>query len=46
MKEGAQETMKDALIAYQEGQRDGWKEEDFSVTHATFPSMRGWYSTL
>jgi hypothetical protein len=38
--------MKDALTAYQEGQEDSWKEEDFSITHATFPSVHGRHSTL
>jgi hypothetical protein len=46
MKEIAQEMIKEALTVYQEGQRDSWKEEDFSVTHAIFPSVRGWHSTL
>jgi hypothetical protein len=30
--------MKDALITAKEGYWDSWKEEDFSVYHATFPS--------
>jgi hypothetical protein len=44
--EGAQETRKDTLTAYQEGQWDSWKEENFLVTHATFPFARGWDITL
>jgi hypothetical protein len=34
------------MTAYQEGQQDSWKEEDFSVTHATFSSVLGRHSTL
>jgi hypothetical protein len=46
MKEGAQETMKDVLTASQEGQLDVCKEEDTSVTHDTFPFVRGQHNTL
>jgi hypothetical protein len=35
---GAQETMKDALIVQKKNQ-DRWKEENFSISHAAFPSM-------
>jgi hypothetical protein len=43
---GAQETMKDALTTNHEGQRDSWKEEDFSITPATFPFEHGRHGTL
>jgi hypothetical protein len=47
MKEGeAQETMKDVLIMEKQGYQDRWKEENFSVSHASFPSMRERQSTL
>jgi hypothetical protein len=37
----ARETTKDSFIMEKGGHQDIQMEENFSVTHATFPSMRG-----
>jgi hypothetical protein len=38
--------MEDAFTVYQEGYRNSCKEENFSIIHATFPSVCGRHSNL
>jgi hypothetical protein len=39
--EGAQEMMNDALTAEKGGYRGRWKDENFLVSQAAFPSVHG-----